>query len=145
MGFPLTQSFKTYHLLILNKESSMLNRKIVAVGFSALIFLSIGCSNTESNSVQEAPSETITEQIPADVMIRGHFKRSFEIHELEANGKIYYVSDPKQLLMKESNGIGQDGYYKAFDACVIGTTGSEGGYGPTGKYENEITVSEICV
>ena len=126
----------------------MLNRKIMVVGFSALTFLSIGCSNTESNSVQkeqETPSETTIEQIPTDVKIRGHFKRSFEIHELEANGKIYYVSDPKQLLMKESNGIGQDGYYKAFDACVIGTTGSEGGYGPTGKYENEITVSEICV
>jgi len=28
---------------------------------------------------------------------------------------------------------------------VLGVIGSEGGYGPTGKYENEITVSKICV
>ena len=61
------------------------------------------------------------------------------------NGKVYYVADPKQILMKDSNKIGQDGYYKLFETCVVGVIGSEGGYGPTGKYENEITVSKICV
>ena len=77
--------------------------------------------------------------------MRGNFKRSFEVHELDANGKIYYVADPKQLLMNDSNKSGKNSYYKSFETCVIGVIGSEGGYGPTGKYENEITVSEICV
>lgn len=129
----------------------MSNRRLVVVGFVTLIFMSVGCSDTEPSSVnnveevKENTPEITTKQIPKEVKIRGNFKRSFEIHELEANGKLYYVADPKQLLMKESNEIDQDGYYKSFEACVVGTLGSEGGYGPTGKYENKITVSEICV
>lgn len=109
--------------------------------------MSIGCSNEESNSVNEVkenPSEAIAKQTPEEVEMRGIFKRSFEIYELDANGKVYYVADPKQLLMKDSNKIGKDGYYKSFETCVVGVIGSEGGYGPTGKYEDEITISKIC-
>ena len=126
----------------------MSNLKLATVGFASIIFISIGCSNEEFNSVNEVkenPSEAITKQTPEEVELLGTFKRSFEIHELDANGKVYYVSDPKQLLMEDSNQIGQDGYYKLFETCVVGVIGSEGGYGPTGKYENEITVREICV
>ena len=126
----------------------MSNFRLAVAGFTTLIFMSIGCSNKESNSVNEVkenPSETIIKQIPEEVEVRGIFKRSFEIHELNANGKVYYVADPKQLLMEDSNKIDQDGYYKLFETCVVGVIGSEGGYGPTGKYENEITVSKICV
>ncbi|WP_394213370.1 hypothetical protein [Psychrobacter piscatorii] len=47
--------------------------------------------------------------------------------------------------MKDSNKISQDSYYKSFETCVVGVIGSEGGYGPTGKYEDEITISKICV
>lgn len=126
----------------------MSNLRLAVVGFATLIFMSIGCSNKESNGVNEVkekPSEAIEKQIPEEVKVRGIFKRSFEIHELDANGKVYYVADPKQLLMGDSNKIGQEGYYKLFEACVVGVIGAEGGYGPTGKYENEITVSKICV
>ena len=126
----------------------MFNFRLVIVGLATLIFMSIGCSHKESNSVSEVKensSEAITKQIPEEVEVRGNFKRSFEVHELEANGKIYYVADPKRLLMENSNKIGQDGYYKSFETCVAGVVGSEGGYGPTGKYENEITVSKVCV
>lgn len=126
----------------------MFNFRLVVVGLATLIFMSIGCSHKEPNNVNEVKensSEAITKQIPEEVEVRGNFKRSFEVHELEANGKIYYVADPKRLLMESSNKIGQDGYYKSFETCVLGVIGSEGGYGPTGKYENEITVSKICV
>lgn len=126
----------------------MSNLRLVVAGLAALIFMSIGCSNQESNGVNEVkgnPSEAVAKQTSEEVEMRGIFKRSFEVHELDANGKIYYVADPKQLLMQDSNKIGQDGYYKLFETCVFGVIGSEGGYGPTGKYENEITVSEICV
>ena len=126
----------------------MSNLRLIIAGFAILIFMSIGCSNQESNSVNEVkenPSEAIAKQTPEEVEMRGIFKRSFEVHELDANGKVYYVADPKQLLMEDSNKIGQDGYYKLFETCVVGVIGSEGGYGPTGKYENEITVNEICV
>lgn len=126
----------------------MSNLRLIIAGFAILIFMSIGCSNKESNSVNEVkenPSEAIAKQTPKEVEMRGIFKRSFEVHELDANGKVYYVADPKQLLMEDSNKIGQDGYYKLFETCVVGVIGSEGGYGPTGKYENEIKVSKICV
>ena len=126
----------------------MSNLRLAVAGVATLIFMSIGCSNKEPNSVNEVkenPSEAIVKQIPKEVEMRGVFKRSFEIHELDANGKVYYVADPKQLLMKDSNKIGQDGYYKSFETCVVGVIGSEGGYGPTGKYEDEITISKICV
>lgn len=121
---------------------------MAVAGFATLIFMSIGCSNKESNSVNEVKensSETITNKILEEAEVRGIFKRSFEIHELDANGKFYYVADPKQLLVEDSNKTGQDGYYKLFETCVVGVIGSEGSYGPTGKYENEITVSKICV
>jgi hypothetical protein len=126
----------------------MSNLRLAAAGLVALTFMSIGCSNKESNSVDEVkknPPEVVVKETPEEVEVRGIFKRSFEIHELDANGKVYYVADPKQLLMKDSNEIGQDGYYKLFEACVVGVIGSEGGYGPTGKYENEITVNKTCV
>ena len=126
----------------------MFNLRLAVAGFATLVFMSIGCSNKESNSVNEVkenPSETIAKKIPEEVEVRGIFKRSFEIHELDVNGKVYYVADPKQILMKDSNKIGQDGYYKLFETCVVGVIGSEGGYGPTGKDENEITVSKNCV
>lgn len=126
----------------------MSNLRLAGAGFATLIFMSIGWSNKESdsvNGVKENPSEAIAKQIPEAVEVRGIFKRSFEVHELDANGKVYYVADSKQLLMEGSNKIGQDGYYKLFETCVVGVIGSEGGYGLTGKYENEITVSKICV
>jgi len=118
----------------------MSNFRLVVVALATLIFMSIGCSHKELNSVNE-----VKENSSEEVEVRGNFKRSFEIYELEANGKIYYVADPKQLLIENSNKIGQDGYYKSFETCVAGVIGSEGGYGPTGKYENKITVSKVCV
>ncbi|MGP4120625.1 hypothetical protein ACT3N8_12485 [Psychrobacter aquimaris] len=126
----------------------MSNLRLAVAGLATLIFMSIGCSNKNSdsiNDVKENPLEAITKNISEEVEVRGSFKRSFEVYQLEANGKTYYVADPKQLLIENSNKIGQDGYYKLFETCVIGVIGSEGGYGPTGKYENEITVSKTCV
>ncbi|WP_394213368.1 hypothetical protein [Psychrobacter piscatorii] len=59
----------------------MSNLRLVVAGFATLIFMSIGCSNRESNSaneVKENPSEAIAKQIPEEVEMRGVFKRSFE-------------------------------------------------------------------
>ncbi|WP_211181358.1 hypothetical protein [Psychrobacter cibarius] len=126
----------------------MSNFKLVVGALTTLILMSIGCSHKEPNSVNEVKensSEAITKNISEEVEVRGNFKRSFEVYQLEANGKTYYVADPKQLLIENSNKIGQDGYYKSFETCVVGVIGSEGGYGPTGKYENKITVSKVCV
>ena len=55
-----------------------------------------------------------------------------------------YVSDPQQLLMKDSKSINQQGYYKYFETCVVGNISAIGKYGPLGKYQKQITVSEIC-
>jgi hypothetical protein len=58
---------------------------------------------------------------------------------------LIFLSIGCSSLLEDSNKIGQEGYYKLFEACVVKVIGAEGGYGPTGKYKNEITVSKICV
>ena len=126
----------------------MLKRKLSIIGVMVLIFAIIGCSNTMSNhadSVENNALSPAVQKAAEDITLRGDFKRSFEIHELEANGTLYYVSDPKQLLMAASEKIGQRHYSKFFTTCVVGMVGSEGGYGPTSKYQNQITVHDLCV
>ena len=126
----------------------MLKRKLSIIGVMVLIFAIIGCSNTMSNhadSVENNALSPAVQKAAEDITLRGDFKRSFEIHELEANGTLYYVSDPKQLLMAASEKMGQRHYSKFFTTCVVGMVGSEGGYGPTSKYQNQITVHDLCV
>ena len=126
----------------------MLKRKLSIIGVMVLIFAIIGCSNTMSNhadSVENNALSPAVQKAAEDITLRGDFKRSFEIHELEANGTLYYVSDPKQLLMAASEKMGQRHYSKSFTTCVVGMVGSEGGYGPTSKYQNQITVHDLCV
>ena len=126
----------------------MLKRKLSIIGVMVLIFAIIGCSNTLSNhadSVENNAPSSAVRKAAEDITLRGDFKRSFEIHELEANGTLYYVSDPKQLLMAASEKMGQRHYSKFFTTCVVGMVGSEGGYGPTSKYQNQITVHDLCV
>ena len=44
----------------------MFNLRLAVAGFATLVFMSIGCSNKESNSVNEVkenPSETIAKKI----------------------------------------------------------------------------------
>ena len=126
----------------------MLKRKLSIIGVMVLIFAIIGCSNTLSNhtdSVENNALSPAVQKAAEDITLRGGFKRSFEIHELEANGTLYYVSDPKQLLMVASEKMGQRHYSKFFTTCVVGMVGSEGGYGPTSKYQNQITVHDLCV
>ena len=126
----------------------MLKRKSSIIGVMLLIFAIIVCSNTMSNhadSVENNALSPAVQKAAEDITLRGDFKRSFEIHELEANGTLYYVSDPKQLLMAASEKMGQRHYSKFFTTCVVGMVGSEGGYGPTSKYQNQITVHDLCV
>ena len=126
----------------------MLKRKLSIIGVMVLIFAIIGCSNTLSNhadSVENNALSPAVQKTAENITLRGDFKRSFEIHELEANGTLYYVSDPKQLLMAASEKMGQRHYSKFFTTCVVGMVGSEGGYGPTSKYQNQITVHDLCV
>ena len=126
----------------------MLKRKLSITGVMVLIFAIIGCSNTASNhadSIENNALSPAVQKAAENITLRGDFKRSFEIHELEANGTLYYVSDPKQLLMAASEKIGQRHYSKFFTTCVVGMVGSEGGYGPTSKYQNQITVHDLCV
>ena len=126
----------------------MLKRKLSIIGVMVLIFAIIGCSNTMSNHADSVENNALSpalQKAAEDITLRGDFKRSFEIHELEANGTLYYVSDPKQLLMAASEKMGQRHYSKFFTTCVVGMVGSEGGYGPTSKYQNQITVHDLCV
>ncbi|WP_352337767.1 hypothetical protein [Psychrobacter sp. 16-MNA-CIBAN-0192] len=126
----------------------MLKRKLSIIGVMVLIVAMIGCSHAVSNrddSVENNALSPAVQKTAEDIILRGDFKRSFEIHELEANGTLYYVSDPKQLLMAASEKMGQRHYSKSFTTCVVGMVGSEGGYGPTSKYQNQITVHDLCV
>ncbi len=133
----------------------MLKLKLSIIGVMLLIVAMIGCShavsnrndsveNKDNNAPSNAPNSAV-KKAAEDITLRGDFKRSFEIHELEANGTLYYVSDPKQLLMAASEKMGQRHYSKFFTTCVVGMVGSEGGYGPTSKYQNQITVHDLCV
>lgn len=124
----------------------MVSYRLIILGFVATLFMSTGCDKTLSNSNNEMKEIAVEteESVAKEVKVRGNFKRSFEIHELEANGITYYVSDPDQLLIKYSNKINQTGYYKFFKVCVVGNVSSKGGYGPLSRYQKQITVSAIC-
>ncbi|WP_350558327.1 hypothetical protein [Psychrobacter sp. CAL346-MNA-CIBAN-0220] len=124
----------------------MVGYRWVVLGFMATIFMSTGCDKTLANNNNQVKEISIQkgEVVAKEVELQGKFKRSFEIYELEANGITYYVSDPDQLLIKYSNKINQNGYYKFFETCVVGNISSEGGYGPLSKYQNQITVSALC-
>lgn len=124
--------------------------RLVAVGCISIVLLSSGCDETmaKNNSevnVEDANKKVPTKEVPTkEVQIRGMFKKSFEVYELEANDILYYVFDPKQLLIKQSRRVNQEGYYKHFDACVIGDISSKGKFGPLGRYQQQITVHGIC-
>ena len=121
----------------------MIKGRLIILGFASTIFMSTGCNETQAsnNSDVKAVAPESTEK---EVQLRGKYKRSFEIHELVSNGITYYVSDPKQLLIKDSKSIDQKGYYKYFETCVVGKISSMGKYGPLGKYQKQITVRSIC-
>ncbi|WP_350642807.1 hypothetical protein [Psychrobacter sp. HY3-MNA-CIBAN-0198] len=121
----------------------MIKGRLIILGFASTIFMSTGCNETQAsnNSDVKAVAPESTEK---EVQLRGKYKRSFEIHELVSNGITYYVSDPKQLLIKDSKSINQKGYYKHFETCVVGKIGSMGKYGHLGKYQMQITVRRIC-
>lgn len=121
----------------------MIKDRLLILGFISTIFMSTGCDDTQAsnNSDVKAVAPESTEK---EVQLRGKYKRSFEIHELVSNGITYYVSDPKQLLIKDSKSIDQKGYYKYFETCVVGKISSMGKYGPLGKYQKQITVRSIC-
>ena len=130
----------------------MFKRKLSIMGIMVLIFAILGCSRTasthpdikENNAPNTVPNSAV-QKVAEHIKIRGDFRRSFEIYELEANGTLYYVSDPKQLLMTAAEKIGQRHYFKSFTTCVVGIVSSEGRYGPNSKYQLQITVHNLCV
>ena len=89
-------------------------------------------------------SATTTVKASSTATLQGRFTRSFEIYEIAANGKTYYVSDPEQRLLKFANKHHPKGYYKSFDTCVVGHIDANGRYGPLGRYQQQITISDIC-
>ena len=122
----------------------MIKFRLIILGFASTIFIITGCDETQASNNKNVKELTPT-SVQKEVQLRGDFKRSFEVYELASNDITYYVSDPKQLLMKDSKSLNQKGYYKYFETCVVGKISSIGKYGPLGKYQNQITVREICV
>ena len=112
------------------------------------MLLSSGCDETLAKSNVEVKSvvakNVIQKEVTKEVQIRGTFKKSFEIYELDANGVKYYVFDPKNLLIEASKKTNQKGYYKQFDACVIGDLSPKGKFGPLGRYHQQITIHRLC-
>lgn len=121
----------------------MIKFRLIILGFASTIFMITGCCETQTSSNSDIKAVAL-DDVAKEVQLRGKFKRSFEVHELVSNGVTYYVSDPQQLLMKDSKSINQQGYYKYFETCVVGNISAIGKYGPLGKYQKQITVSEIC-
>ena len=121
----------------------MIKFRLIILGFASTIFIITGCDETQASNNKNVKELTPT-SVQKEVQLRGDFKRSFEVYELASNDITYYVSDPKQLLMKDSKSVNQKGYYKYFETCVVGKISSIGKYGPLGKYQNQITVREIC-
>ena len=122
----------------------MIKFRLIILGFASTIFMITGCDETQASNNKNVKELTPT-SVQKEVQLRGDFKRSFEVYELASNDITYYVSDPKQLLMKDWKSVNQKGYYKYFETCVVGKISSIGKYGPLGKYQNQITVREICV
>lgn len=117
--------------------------RLIILAFASTIFMSTGCDETQASNNKNVRELTPT-SVEKEVQLRGDFKRSFEVHEFVSDNITYYVSDPKQLLMKDSKSVNQKGYYKYFETCVVGKVSFIGKYGPLGKYQNQITVREIC-
>ena len=117
--------------------------RLIILAFASTIFMSTGCDETKASN-NENVKVFVPTSVEKEVQLRGSFKRSFEIHEFVSDNIIYYVSDPKQLLIKDSKSLKQKGYYKYFETCVIGNISPIGQYGPLGKYQNQITIREIC-
>lgn len=117
--------------------------RLIILAFASTIFMSTGCDETQASSNSDVKA-VVLESVAKEVQLRGMFKRSFEVHELVSNGTTYYVSDPQQLLIKDSKSIKQKGYYKYFETCVVGKISAVGKYGPLGKYQKQVTVHGIC-
>ena len=113
------------------------------LGLASTILISTGCDDKRANTNRDLTGTAIT-NVEKEVELRGKFKRSFEIYELESQGSTYYVSDPNNLLIRESKGVNQQSYYKLFETCIAGNISPEGQYGPLGKYQKQITVRAIC-
>ena len=79
-----------------------------------------------------------------DTKLYGVFTRSVETYELLSGDELYYLFDPKQLLMSHTDALSQQGYYKNFKACVVGNLSPKGKYGHLGKYNYQLTVNEVC-
>ena len=121
----------------------MIKFRLIILGFASTIFMITGCGETQASSNSDIKAVAL-DDVAKEVQLRGKFKRSFEVHEFVSDNIIYYVSDPKQLLIKDSKSLKQKGYYKYFETCVIGNISPIGQYGPLGKYQNQITIREIC-
>ena len=121
----------------------MIKFRLIILGFASTIFMITGCGETQASSNSDIKAVAL-DDVAKEVQLRGKFKRSFEVHEFVSDNIIYYVSDPQQLLIENSKSLNQKGYYKYFETCVIGNISPIGQYGPLGKYQNQITIREIC-
>ena len=115
----------------------------IILGFASAVLMSTGCDDKRA-TISSDLEGNILKNVDNEVELRGTFKRSFEVYELESQGSTYYVSDPNKLLIRESKDMHQQGYYKWFETCVTGSVSPEGQYGPLGKYQKQITVRAIC-
>ena len=79
----------------------MTKGRLIILGFISTVFMSTGCGETQASSNSDIKAVAL-DDVAKEVQLRGKFKRSFEVHELVSNGVTYYVSDPQQLLMKDS-------------------------------------------
>ena len=113
-------------------------QKIILAAVLPLLLMSAAYSHKITDKV------TTTAKASPAATLHGRFTRSFEVYEMVANGKTYYVSDPEQRLIQSANKHHPKGYYKSFDTCVIGHIDTDGSYGPLGRYQAQITVTDLC-
>ncbi|WP_296273901.1 hypothetical protein, partial [Psychrobacter sp. UBA6730] len=89
----------------------MIKCRLIILAFASTIFMSTGSDETQASN-NENVKVFVPTSVEKEVQLLGSFKRSFEVHEFVSDNIIYYVSDPKQLLIKDSKSLNQKGYYK---------------------------------
>ena len=114
-----------------------------------LIVLSVtlsnmGCNIRDAHGIQHSKKVMAERKKPIEHKIDGVFTRSVETYELLSKDALYYLSDPKHLLMNHDSAVNQKGYYKNFEACVVGNISPKGSYGHLGKYHYQLTVNKLC-
>lgn len=125
----------------------------VLLGMAALATLGvvIGCmksayqaSPTHSTTPLSNLKETIDSIPKQSVTLKGTFTQTLEQSVFNDGTTKYHVYDPKGLLAKKAESLGQIGVSQSFKVCIEGRVSEKGQYGHLGKYPYELTVDRLC-